>query len=974
MKKKHYYLTNALKLSCAVAILFTQNPAIQAGNLPHNKLYEGHESIKQTITGLVVNEKKEPLIGVSILVKGTQIGTTTDGSGKFKIDVPSENAVLVFSSVGYNSQEIRVGTKSDWQIILIEDVASLEEVVVTGVFDKRTRMESSVAISTLNTKQIQLQAPLSAADLLKNISGVYVNSSTGEIRNTITSRGVHTGGNDGTNGYYYVSMQEDGLPVTNATYGNFGPDYFLRPDITLGKLEAVKGGTASILGNNAPGGIFNYVSKVGGTEFSVEARTKYGLEGNGKNPYYRFDANFGGPISKDGSMVYNIGGFWRQNDGARYAGYPMNEGGQIKGNIVKYLKNGSLKVYAKYFNDRNSFFEYLPTVGFTNPQLAPGVTQNSTVMIPPVTAEYTINDTGIKQKFDSRDKIHSKEISIGLNFDHNFGDGWVLDNKFRYSDKTTYWNITSVPYPAQLTNVVWYAMNNLAGKLGTYTFKDFATNQDLLKVIQGVNIVNGAPAGIKFSVAGGSLPGADILPNSLLYNPLIVFDNQVKETIDQLTLTKRLKNMSLTGGLYYAYSDVYRSNPGGIGAMFNQLSFPRPQATSITYTDNTGKVYQVTNPDGVTGGMGKSAATSIFDITQNQTALFLGHNWELSPKINLDWGIRYESIRVKGTNQVANQFTATDGGTDKNPLTLYDNTYGRIVKTYSYNKLVETFSFSGGINYKFSDQVAIYGRFSQGSKAPDLGIYLNTNTAADETFINPIAQKIQQLEAGVKVKKSNFSLFVTPFYSLLSNVPQQVQGQETADITSLYITPTLYNKYETLGIEFEGTYNFTPQFSVRSVATFQKSTALEFSTWDLGANGKADDKILTYSGNETDNNARVMLRVSPTYNLGKLTASLDWSYMGSRVANVPNAFKLPGFDQTNFNLLYSINKHLSLQANINNLFNQNGIMGWSAPGGFPASLNKQGFTKAMLDANPDVVYYTLSLPPRAYFLTVNYKF
>ena len=143
----------------------------------------------------------------------------------------------------------------------------LDEVIVTGVFDQRTRLESSIAISTLKAKDIERLAPVSAADLLKNIPGVYVNSSLGEIRNTIYSRGVSVGSNDGASGYYYVSMQEDGLPVTNATFTNFGPDFFLRADLTTSRVEAVRGGTASILGSNAPGGIFNYVSKTGGTEF-----------------------------------------------------------------------------------------------------------------------------------------------------------------------------------------------------------------------------------------------------------------------------------------------------------------------------------------------------------------------------------------------------------------------------------------------------------------------------------------------------------------------------------------------------------------------------------------------------------------------------------------------------------------------------------------------------------------------------------
>ncbi len=62
-------------------------------------------------------------------------------------------------------------------------------------------------------------------------------------------------------------------------------------------MEAVRGGTASIVGANAPGGIFNYISKTGGQKFEGEFRAKLGLEGDGKNPYYRADINFGGPLS-----------------------------------------------------------------------------------------------------------------------------------------------------------------------------------------------------------------------------------------------------------------------------------------------------------------------------------------------------------------------------------------------------------------------------------------------------------------------------------------------------------------------------------------------------------------------------------------------------------------------------------------------------------------------------------------------------
>jgi outer membrane receptor for ferrienterochelin and colicin len=107
--------------------------------------------------------------------------------------------------VGYYTKEwVYSGTPGN--IILNESVVAEDEVIVTGVFDRRKKMEASVAISTVSAAQMSKLAPTSAADLLKNVPGVYVNSSLGEVRNTVYSRGVSVGSNDGASGYYYVSM------------------------------------------------------------------------------------------------------------------------------------------------------------------------------------------------------------------------------------------------------------------------------------------------------------------------------------------------------------------------------------------------------------------------------------------------------------------------------------------------------------------------------------------------------------------------------------------------------------------------------------------------------------------------------------------------------------------------------------------------------------------------------------------------
>jgi outer membrane receptor protein involved in Fe transport len=117
-----------------------------------------------------------------------------------------------------------------------------------------------------------------------------------------------------------------------------------------------------------------------------------------------------------------------------------------------------------------------------------------------------------------------------------------------------------------------------------------------------------------------------------------------------------------------------------------------------------------------------------------------------------------------------------------------------------------------------------------------------------------------------------------------------------------------------------------------------------------------------------------MFGISPSYTTKKFFAAINYYYLGSRQANVPNAFKLPAFGQVDLSLGYDISKRIHLQANINNIFNKYGVLGWSGPGGFPAALNRQGFTPEFITANPDAVYATQGSMPRAYFLTASFKF
>ena len=201
------------------------------------------------------------------------------------------------------------------------------------------------------------QVFLSADDLLLNVAGVFVNSSLGEIRGMVYSRGISADSSDGATGQYYVSMQEDGLPITNVNFGNYGASYFNRPDATLQRVEAVRGGSASITSSNSPGGAFNYISRIG---CALRRRTAHAVWTRGPAiaaSAQRRDHRRSNRPQRLGLQRRGILPVRRRPPPAD--GYPMNDGFVVRGNVFKDYGHGSVKFYGKYMDDRNHWYEYL---------------------------------------------------------------------------------------------------------------------------------------------------------------------------------------------------------------------------------------------------------------------------------------------------------------------------------------------------------------------------------------------------------------------------------------------------------------------------------------------------------------------------------------------------------------------------------------------------------------------------------------
>jgi TonB-linked SusC/RagA family outer membrane protein len=132
------------------------------------------------VKGIVTDTKGEPLVGVTVLVDGTTIGTVTDADGKFSFNVFDANATLVFSYIGYEKQKVRIGNTRTFAITMKEDAAMINEVVVVGYGTQKKESVVS-AITNVNVKELKIAAPRSITNILAGkVSGVISVQRSGE--------------------------------------------------------------------------------------------------------------------------------------------------------------------------------------------------------------------------------------------------------------------------------------------------------------------------------------------------------------------------------------------------------------------------------------------------------------------------------------------------------------------------------------------------------------------------------------------------------------------------------------------------------------------------------------------------------------------------------------------------------------------------------------------------------------------------
>ncbi|MCB0509324.1 MAG: TonB-dependent receptor plug domain-containing protein, partial [Bacteroidetes bacterium] len=207
----------------------------------------------QSVTGLVTDEKGEPLFGVNVVEKGTYNGTTTDFNGKYTLELTRENPVIVFKFVGYRDQEYTYSGGPINHQMKIDEIG-LDAVIVTASKKQERVLDAPASVTLINSSKIENTAAVVATDNLKSVPGVDI-MPTGLVSSNVSVRGF--------NGIFSGSM----LTMVDYRFGRVPSlnvnAFQLMPSSNedIERIEVVRGPGSALYGPNASDGVMHIITK-----------------------------------------------------------------------------------------------------------------------------------------------------------------------------------------------------------------------------------------------------------------------------------------------------------------------------------------------------------------------------------------------------------------------------------------------------------------------------------------------------------------------------------------------------------------------------------------------------------------------------------------------------------------------------------------------------------------------------------------
>lgn len=272
----------------------------------------GVSAQEKKVTGKVSDASGTPVVGASILVKGTNTGTSSDANGNFAITLPGDSKILIISAVGYESQEVNFATRSSASVTLVQvGGQEISEVIVTGVAGATSRKKMTVSVTKINAEAISKVPATSAASALAGkVAGARVQSTGGGPGGGID---VLLRGDNNLNVGSSPLIMIDGM-ILNGSLTDINVD-------DIESIEVVKGAAAaSLYGSRAGAGVIAVTTKRGNKNplgsSLITVRNEVGFQ------------SIGNMIDLSESHPYNLASDWQSVAGqyTKYAGvtFPTN--------------------------------------------------------------------------------------------------------------------------------------------------------------------------------------------------------------------------------------------------------------------------------------------------------------------------------------------------------------------------------------------------------------------------------------------------------------------------------------------------------------------------------------------------------------------------------------------------------------------------------------------------------------------------
>jgi len=752
-----------------------------------------------------------------------------------------------------------------------DDAKDANDIIVTGRAgtSERRKSEMSYSVTRIDEQSLRMQAPTSVTEALKSVPGFWVEASGGEASGNVRARGVPV------DGYGSIQLLEDGIPVQHdPALGYLNADQVFRIDETIERIEVVRGGPASLFYSNAPAGAVNFIPRQVGDH--AEGLVKVML---GADSLYRTDFWVGAPV---GDWKVALGGFYRSEGGVRDPGFTANRGGQLRATISREWERAKVSLDVKRVDDIVAFYTGIPMRTYPDGKIraVPGFDgHKGTVAGPETERVKMVMGDGSIYDFDNSVGTQVKRTQITGKFEFEPWDGWKIANTTRYNDS---WTQRNGVYP----NTLQSASSLLTSQAALLAQAPGATALQFRYVTSPNQVFDTANQNGNGLVIVGGLRGLTLPVKEFMSDTRISRQFQMGGTHD------------LTFGYYFANIDE---------------DFSRYSSTALLDVQDNARLLNLVAVDGAGNVLKTFTDNGIYkygyeweDARGSQTthALYLADEWQITPNLRIDGGVRWETMRARGT--VGLKKTVSLG----TPATSSISTGSGVYANYDSNFNRATWTL--GVDYQFNRHAGLFARYTSANRLPSLGNFVTSPTA------KPIIQTMDLGEVGLKYASPLLDIYATGFWTKYNNVGFT---NYRFDLNGPAVSEARYADTQTFGLELEGTLRPARWFDLSATATLQdpKYKGLTY----VDATGKSFD----FDGNRLIRIPTMSLRFVPGINLfdGRFRLQGSWEYEGKRYVDTANSVRLPAYATVNLSARFDVLKGLSLYGYVDNLNNSLGL-------------------------------------------------